>query len=75
LPSRFLLSRGVEGEAGDFLSVVLGTGVPVFVAGLFFALHWDRYRNLPLLMALHWGIDTLPSLSSYFKVVEILQYR
>ncbi len=75
LPSRFLLSTGVEGEAGDFLSVILGTGLPVFIAGLFFAFHWDRYRNLPVLMALHWGIDTLPSLSSYFRIVEIMQYR
>jgi uncharacterized protein len=68
LPARYLLSQGVEGKAGDFWSVLMGTGVPVFIVGLFFSLHWSRYRNLPLLIMIHWGIDILPCVSSMFGV-------
>jgi CAAX protease family protein len=68
LPSRYLLASGVEGSAGDLRSVLLGTGAPVLVAGLVFGLLWDRYRSLPLLIAAHWGIDTLPTLGSLLGV-------
>lgn len=68
LPSRYLLSKGVEGQAGDWGQVILHTGVPVFIVGVLFAIHWSRYRNIVLLIATHWAIDTLPSLSSYFKI-------
>lgn len=69
LPTRYLCSPGgVEGNAGDLTGVLLGTGVPVFVAGLIFCLAWDRWRSLPVLVALHWGIDTLPAISSYLGI-------
>ncbi|MGH9258907.1 MAG: CPBP family intramembrane glutamic endopeptidase, partial [Acidimicrobiales bacterium] len=61
LPTRYLLAQGVEGRAGDLGSVLLGTGVPVLLVGLVFGLAWDRYRNLPTLIAAHWGVDTLPA--------------
>jgi membrane protease YdiL (CAAX protease family) len=64
LPSRYLLANGVEGRAGDLHSVVLGTGVPVFIVGLVFGVLWYRYRRLVPLIAAHWGIDLLPTLSS-----------
>ena len=68
LPSRYLLSAGVEGKAGNWPEIFLHTGVPVFIIGALFAVHWDRYRNIILLVLTHWAIDILPSLSSYFKV-------
>jgi membrane protease YdiL (CAAX protease family) len=68
LPSRYLLSNGVEGQAGDWIQVLLHTGIPVFIIGAIFALHWSRYRNIILLIITHWAIDILPSLSSYFKI-------
>jgi membrane protease YdiL (CAAX protease family) len=68
LPTRFLLSQGVEGRAGDLGSVLLGTGVPVLMVGLVFGILWDRYRSLPPLIALHWGIDTLPTVISLLGV-------
>lgn len=68
LPSRFLLSKGVEGQAGDWGQVILHTGVPVFIIGFIFALHWSRYRNIILLILTHWAIDILPATSSYFKI-------
>ena len=68
LPTRFLLSQGVEGNAGDFGSVLLGTGVPVLIFGLLFGLLWDRHRNLLTLIAFHWGVDTLPILISLVGV-------
>lgn len=66
LPSRFLLSNGIEGQAGDFLGVLMGTGLPVFLVSIFFGFHWSRYRNIVLLILVHWAIDILPSLSSFF---------
>jgi len=60
LPTRFLLSQGIEGSAGDFGSVLLGIGVPVLIFGLIFGVLWDRYRSLLTLIAFHWGVDTLP---------------
>ncbi len=59
LPSRYVLASGVEGRAGDFTSVLVGTGVPVFVVGLVFGLLYDRYRRLLPLIAAHWGIDAV----------------
>lgn len=70
LPTRFLLSHGVEGRAGDFGSVIAGTGIPVLVVGLVFGFLWDRYRDLPVLIALHTGIDTLPALWSFLGIVH-----
>lgn len=68
LPTRFLLSNGVEGRAGDFGSVLLHTGAPVFVVGLILAVLYDRYRSLVPLIALHWGIDTLPAVASFLGI-------
>ena len=68
LPSRFFLASGVEGQAGDLSSVVLGTGVPVLLVSLYFGWHWARYRNLPVLICTHWAIDIFPSLSSFFGI-------
>ena len=64
LPSRLLLSTGVEGLAGNLISISTGTLLPTFILGLVFAFLWNRYRNIYLLIALHYGIDLLPSLSS-----------
>lgn len=71
LPTRFLLAHGIEGEAGDFGSVLLGTGVPVGIVGLVFALMWDRHRNLPALIAIHGGIDTIPIVASMLQSAAI----
>ncbi|MFA6166399.1 MAG: type II CAAX endopeptidase family protein [Gemmatimonadaceae bacterium] len=68
LPTRYLLASGAEGRAGDLASVLLGTGLPVLVVGLVFGWAWDRWRNLPALVALHWGIDTLPSIASFLQL-------
>ena len=68
LPSRYLLSNGVEGKAGDWAQIVLNTGLPVFIVGLIFAIHWSRYRNIVVLVLTHWAIDILPSVSSYFRI-------
>lgn len=68
LPTRYLLASGAEGSAGDLASVLLGTGLPVFIVGLIFGWAWDRWRNLPALVALHWGIDTLPSIASFLQL-------
>jgi membrane protease YdiL (CAAX protease family) len=68
LPSRYLLSHGVEGQAGDWGQVMLHTGVPVFIIGFIFALLWSRHRNIILLVLTHWAIDILPAISSFFKI-------
>lgn len=68
LPSRFLLASGVEGSAGDLGSVLMGTGLPVLIVALILGMAWDRWRNLPALIALHWGIDTLPSICSFLRL-------
>ena len=68
LPTRFVHAHGVEGQAGDFSSVLLGTGLPVFLVGLFFGKMWDRYRSLLPLIAAHWAIDTLPAISSFLGI-------
>lgn len=68
LPTRFFLAHGVEGQAGDFSSILVGTGGPVMIISIFFGWHWARFRNLPLLILVHWAIDILPSLSSFFQI-------
>jgi uncharacterized protein len=68
LPSRYLLSHGVEGQAGHFDQVLLHTGLPVFIISLIFGFHWSRYRNIVLLVLTHWAVDILPSVSSYLKI-------
>ncbi len=68
LPSRFLLATGVEGRAGDFASVVMGTGLPVFVIGLVFGLLYDRYRRLVPLIAAHWGIDAVVGVAAMLRL-------
>jgi membrane protease YdiL (CAAX protease family) len=68
LPTRYLLSHGVEGEAGSLISILAGTGLPVFLAGLLLGLAWDRWRNLPTLVAIHWGVDTLPAVASFLMI-------
>jgi membrane protease YdiL (CAAX protease family) len=68
LPTRYFLAEGAEGTAGDLGSVFLGTGLPVFVVALVLGWAWDRWRNLPALVMLHWGVDTLPSVASLLKL-------
>ncbi len=68
LPSRYLLSTGIEGQAGHFDEVLLHTGLPVFIISLIFGIHWSRYRNIVLLVLTHWAVDILPSVSSYLKI-------
>lgn len=68
LPTRYMLAHGVEGQAGDWGSVLVGTGLPVLIVGLVFGLLWDRYRSLYPLVAAHWGIDVLPAISSMVGV-------
>jgi membrane protease YdiL (CAAX protease family) len=68
IPSRYFNAEGAEGTAGDLGSVLLGTGVPVLVVGLVLGWAWDRWRNLPALIAIHWGVDTLPSIASFLQL-------
>jgi uncharacterized protein len=67
-PSRFILSSGIEGTAGKLLSIVTGTLIPVFIVGLILGFLWNRYRNLLLLLALHYSIDLLPAISSMLGI-------
>lgn len=69
IPTRFLLANSVEGQAGDLGSVLIGTGAPVAIVAVIFALAWDRWRNLPALMAIHAGVDTLPIVCSMLQSV------
>jgi membrane protease YdiL (CAAX protease family) len=68
LPSRYLLSNGIEGQAGHFDQVLLHTGLPVFIISLIFGFHWSRYRNIVLLVLTHWAVDILPAVSSFLKI-------
>lgn len=68
IPPRLALAHGVEGEAGDLASVLLGTGAPVLLVALVLGVAWDRWRNLPALVALHWGIDLLPIVASMLHI-------
>lgn len=68
IPTRYFNSQGIEGQAGNLPSVLLGTGVPVFIAGLIFGLIWDRYRNFWPLVACHTGVDTLPVITSFLGI-------
>jgi membrane protease YdiL (CAAX protease family) len=67
-PSRILLASGVEGTAGNVLSIFLHTLAPVFIAGLIFGFLWNRNRNIYLLISLHYGIDLLPSIASFIGI-------
>jgi membrane protease YdiL (CAAX protease family) len=60
IPARYLLASGGEGRAGNLGSVLLNTGLPVLIIGLIVGILWDRHRRLLPLIALHWGIDSLP---------------
>ena len=68
IPPRLALANGVEGQAGNLASVLIGTGAPVLLVALVFGLAWDRWRNLPALVAAHWGIDLLPIVSSLLQI-------
>lgn len=68
LPTRYFNAEGAEGTAGDLGSVLLGTGVPVLIVALILGWAWDRWRNLPALVAIHWGVDTLPSIASFLQL-------
>ena len=68
LPPRYFNAEGAEGTAGDLGSVLLGTGLPVLVVALVFGWAWDRWRNLPALVMIHWGVDTLPSVASFLQL-------
>ena len=68
IPPRLALASGVEGNAGDLDSVLLGTGVPVLLVAVVLGLAWDRWRNLPALVAVHWGIDLLPIVGSLLQI-------
>jgi uncharacterized protein len=68
IPPRYALASGVEGNAGDLLSVLIGTGVPVLAVAIVLGLAWSRWRNLPALVAAHWGIDLLPIVGSLLQV-------
>jgi len=70
IPSRYFLAYGSEGQAGDLRSVLLQTGLPVFIVALILGLLWDRYRRLLPLIALHWGIDTLPLISGMLGILR-----
>ncbi|HSE41343.1 MAG TPA: CPBP family intramembrane glutamic endopeptidase [Acidobacteriota bacterium] len=65
LPTRYLLAQGIEGQAGNWTSVLIGTGIPVAIIGLIFGWAWDRFRNLPALIAAHWAIDLLPTVAFF----------
>ena len=70
LPTRLMLASGAEGQAGNVGSVLLHTGLPVFVVGLIFGVMWDRYRRIIPLIALHWGIDLLPATAGMLGIVR-----
>ncbi|KIV55861.1 CPBP family intramembrane glutamic endopeptidase [Aneurinibacillus migulanus] len=67
-PSRYLLASGVEGSAGDIYSILTGTILPVFVIGIILGCLWRRFRSIWILIALHYGIDTLPSIASLLQI-------
>lgn len=67
-PSRYWLASGVEGSAGDIYSILTGTILPVFVLGMILGYLWKRFRNVWILIALHYGIDVLPSIASLLHI-------
>ncbi len=68
-PSRYLLSKGLEGVAGDIYTISVGTLIPVFIIGIILGFIWNRYRNIYFLISLHYGIDFLPSISSVLGTI------
>ena len=69
LPTRLMLASGSEGNAWHAGSVLLHTGLAVFLVALVLGWLWDRYRRLIPLMALHWGVDLLPLTAGMLGVV------
>ncbi|WP_235496779.1 CPBP family intramembrane glutamic endopeptidase, partial [Aneurinibacillus migulanus] len=59
---------GVEGSAGDIYSILTGTIIPVFVIGIVLGYLWKKFKNIWILIALHYGIDTLPSIASLLQI-------
>lgn len=57
-PSRLLLSSGG----------VIGSLIPIFFIGLLTGFLWNRYRNMPLLIGFHYGIDLLPIIASFWSL-------
>jgi len=68
LPSRYLLSTGIEGSAGNFTQILVHTGIPVFLVSLFLGIHWSRCRNIVFIVITHWAIDILPTVNSFFSI-------
>jgi membrane protease YdiL (CAAX protease family) len=68
VPPRYFAAHGAEGQAGDLVSVLTNTGLPVFVVALILGLVWDRYRSFWPLVACHTGIDTLPIITSMLQI-------
>ena len=68
IPPRLALAAGVEGRAGDLPSVLIGTGAPVLAVAIVLGVAWDRWRNLPALVSVHWGIDLLPIVGSLLQI-------
>jgi membrane protease YdiL (CAAX protease family) len=68
IPSRYFLAFGGEGKAGDLVSVLWNTGAPVLLVALILGVLWDRHRRLLPLIALHWGVDTLPLISAILGI-------
>ncbi|MDH5647639.1 MAG: CPBP family intramembrane metalloprotease, partial [Candidatus Heimdallarchaeota archaeon] len=70
LPTRYFNASGVEGTAGDLTSVIIGTGIPVFIVGLIIAIFWDKFRNLPALILFHWGVDIIPFIEAFLQIAR-----
>ena len=68
LPTRLLLAHGAEGEAGDFYSVLMNTGLPVFLTSCILGLFWKYKRSLPHLMIAHGAIDIIPIYASLLGI-------
>jgi len=68
LPSRYLLASGLDGHAGSWTSVAIGTGIPAAIGSLVLCWAWDRFRNLPALVAFHWGVDAIPIIADFLGV-------
>ena len=49
----------IKRQARIFISIIIGSGIPVFVPGFIFDLFWDRYFNFLILIAAHWTIERL----------------
>jgi hypothetical protein len=45
--------------------VLVGTGIPVAIVGFIFCVAWDKWRNMPALVAIHTGIDAMWEIADY----------